>query len=251
MLNSALSLFLSVLTDLLHFWCLQVGPAGAQFGLLACLIVEVLNVRPMLKHPNQALLKLLVITLVLLLFGLLPWIDNYAHLFGFIFGFLLSYALMPYVSFGPYDRHKKICLIWVCLLSSLVLFAALVILFYVIPVYDCEVCNIFNCLPLTRDFCASQNINFKREEPIVWRKWVRLAGTVCAINFGAFAATADGNGLARIVTKLVQTRTVCPVKLWLHWKWDLFKKFSCMSPILCMGTTQFSMWTTNLKFKYM
>ncbi|KDR07543.1 inactive rhomboid protein 1 isoform X2 [Zootermopsis nevadensis] len=145
----------------------DVGPAGAQFGLLACLIVEVLNVRPMLKHPNQALVKLLAITLVLLLFGLLPWIDNYAHLFGFIFGFLLSYALMPYVSFGHYDRHKKIALIWVCLLSSFFLFVALVILFYVIPVYDCEVCNIFNCLPLTRDFCASQNINFKREEPVV------------------------------------------------------------------------------------
>jgi predicted PurR-regulated permease PerM len=146
---------------------LQVGPAGAQFGLLACLIVEVLNVWPMLKHPNRALLKLIVITLVLLLVGLLPWIDNYAHLFGFIFGFLLSYALMPYVSFGPYDRHKKIVLIWVCLLVSLFLFAVLVILFYVIPVYDCEACSLFNCIPLTRDFCASQNINFKREEAVV------------------------------------------------------------------------------------
>ncbi|GFG40974.1 hypothetical protein Cfor_02952, partial [Coptotermes formosanus] len=90
----------------------DVGPAGAQFGLLACLIVEVLNVRPMLKHPNRALLKLIAITLVLFLCGLLPWIDNYAHLFGFFFGFLLSYAVMPYVSFGPYDRQKKIALIW-------------------------------------------------------------------------------------------------------------------------------------------
>ncbi|XP_033606126.1 inactive rhomboid protein 1 isoform X3 [Cryptotermes secundus] len=145
----------------------DVGPSGSQFGLLACLIVEVLNVWPMLKHPKRALLKLMASTLVLLLFGLLPWIDNYAHLFGFIFGFLLSYALMPYVSFGPYDRHKKIVLIWVCLLFSFFLFAILVVLFYVIPVYDCEVCNIFNCIPLTRDFCASQNINFKREEPVV------------------------------------------------------------------------------------
>nr|CAD7442009.1 unnamed protein product [Timema bartmani] len=145
----------------------DVGPSGAQFGLLACLIVEVLNAWMMLKQPEQALLKLIGITLVLFLFGMLPWVDNYAHLFGFIFGFLLSYALMPFVSFGDYDRQKKVCLVWVCLLSSLFLFTALVVLFYIIPVYDCEVCSYFNCVPLTTDFCASQNINFMREEPVV------------------------------------------------------------------------------------
>ncbi|XP_044758654.1 inactive rhomboid protein 1 [Coccinella septempunctata] len=145
----------------------DVGPAGSQFGLLACLIVEVINVWPMLKHPRRALGKLLAITFVLFLVGLLPWVDNYAHLFGFVFGFLLSYALLPFISFGSYDRQKKIILIWVCLLSAGILFIFLVILFYITPVYNCKICSYFNCLPLTRDFCASQNINFKREEPIV------------------------------------------------------------------------------------
>lgn len=95
----------------------KVGPAGAQFGLLACLIVEVLNVWPMLRHPHHALFKLLAITFVLFIFGLLPWVDNFAHLFGFAFGFLLSYGLLPFVSFGEYDRQKKIFLIWVCTLT--------------------------------------------------------------------------------------------------------------------------------------
>lgn len=152
----------------------QVGPAGSQFGLLACLIVEVLNAWPMLKHPNQALCKLLSITFFLFVIGLLPWVDNYAHLFGFIFGFLLSYALLPFISFGHYDRHKKIFLIWVCLAAAWILFICLVLLFYIIPVYDCKICSYFNCLPITRDFCASQNINFKREEPAVWHIFLRL-----------------------------------------------------------------------------
>lgn len=146
---------------------LQVGPAGSQFGLLACLIVEVLNSWPMLKRPVHALLRLLGITLFLFVLGLMPWVDNYAHVFGFIFGFLLSYALLPFVSFGLYDRQRKIALIWVCLLSSTFLFAALIALFYVIPVYDCEICTYFNCLPLTRDFCAEQNINLKRDDGLV------------------------------------------------------------------------------------
>jgi len=142
----------------------QVGPAGSQFGLLACLIVEVLNCWPMLKRPEQALSKLLAITFLLFLLGLLPWVDNFAHLFGFIFGFLLSYALLPFVSFGPYDRQKKIFLIWVCLLSALFLFFLLLLLFYLIPMYDCEMCSYFNCIPITKDFCANQNINFKKDD---------------------------------------------------------------------------------------
>lgn len=138
----------------------------------------------MLKHPNQALCKLLAITFILFLVGLLPWVDNYAHLFGFVFGFLLSYALLPFVSFGPYDRQKKIILIWVCLLSAAFLFICLVLLFYIIPVYDCKVCSYFNCLPLTQEFCASQNINFKREEPVVWRMVLRFLTVIPNLFFG-------------------------------------------------------------------
>ncbi|XP_071444048.1 inactive rhomboid protein 1-like [Hetaerina americana] len=147
----------------------EVGPAGAQFGLLACLVVEVLHAWPMLRRPGRALVRLLLITAVLLLLGLLPWIDNYAHLFGFVFGFLLSYALLPFVSFGgggsglPFDRRRKVALIWVCLVSATLLFLLLVLLFYVVPVYDCEACLHFTCLPITRDFCAEQNIDFKRD----------------------------------------------------------------------------------------
>lgn len=154
----------------------EVGPAGSQFGLLACLFVEIINIWPMLKKPINAFIKLTTITLLLFIIGLLPWIDNYAHLFGFLFGFLLSYALMPFLSFNnnavnnpnnpnnsihQFDRDKKIILIWICLLSSIFLLILLIILFYIIPIYDCELCTLFNCIPLTNNFCASQNINFK------------------------------------------------------------------------------------------
>ena len=74
----------------------EVGPAGAHFGLLALSMVEVIHQWPSLKYPEMAILKIVGITAVLFLAGLLPWVDNYAHLFGFIFGFLLSYALQVY-----------------------------------------------------------------------------------------------------------------------------------------------------------
>lgn len=85
------------------------GPAGAHFGLLACCMVEVIHQWPMLRYPEMAILKLVGTTAVLFLAGLLPWVDNYAHLFGFIAGFLLSYALLPFVTLGgEYDRGRKV-----------------------------------------------------------------------------------------------------------------------------------------------
>ncbi|OXU25480.1 hypothetical protein TSAR_000272 [Trichomalopsis sarcophagae] len=144
----------------------EVGPAGAHFALLATLVVEVLHCWPMLKYPRRALTKLILILVGLLLLGVLPWVDNYAHLFGFIFGFLAAYAFMPFISFGHYDRRRKIFVIWVCLILIVGLFGLLLGLFYNVPMYECELCKLFNCVPFTRDFCASQNINFKREEPV-------------------------------------------------------------------------------------
>merc|ERR1711936_686867 len=73
------------------------------------------------------------VTAVFFLAGLLPWIDNYAHLFGFIFGFLISYAIMPFVTFGIYDRRRKLILLWICLVSAMFIFVGLILLFYVTP----------------------------------------------------------------------------------------------------------------------
>ncbi|KAK4293054.1 hypothetical protein Pmani_034216 [Petrolisthes manimaculis] len=145
----------------------EVGPSGSQFGLLACVFVEFINSWQMILNPWRVLAKLVGWTLAFFLVGLLPWVDNYAHIFGFIFGFLLSYALLPFVSFGPYDRRRKVLLIWVCLVAVAVMLTALIILFYVTPIYECKICEYLNCIPLTRDFCAEQNINFNQKLDII------------------------------------------------------------------------------------
>ena len=46
-------------------------------------------------------------TVVLFVLGLLPMIDNYAHLVGFGLGLLLGFALMPYVRSRESDRKGK------------------------------------------------------------------------------------------------------------------------------------------------
>ena len=145
------------------------GPAGAQFGLLATLIVEVLNVWPILISPWVALGKLLAIVGVLFLLGTMPWIDNYGHFFGFLAGFLLSYALMPYISFSrsSTSQTRRTVLVILCLSITFLIFLVLILVFYFTPIYDCDWCRYLTCIPFTKDFCADQNINFKKDAPIV------------------------------------------------------------------------------------
>jgi len=147
----------------------EAGPAGAQFGVVATLIVEVLNVWPILISPSVALGKLLAIVLIFFMLGLLPWVDNYAHIVGFFSGFLISYALMPYIAFDRtiHSRTRRAILIVLCLASVFLILCVLFVIFYYTPIYNCSWCKYLTCIPFTKDFCADQNINFKKDEPII------------------------------------------------------------------------------------
>ena len=145
------------------------GPAGAQFGVLACLIVEVINVWPLLIAPAVALGKLMAILAIFFFLGLMPWVDNYAHITGFITGFLLSYALMPYIAFDRslHSTTRRSVIIGLCLASVLIILSVLLVVFYYTPIYNCSWCKYLTCIPFTKDFCADQNINFKKDPPIL------------------------------------------------------------------------------------
>ena len=138
---------------------MQAGPTGSQFGVLACLFVEVIHSWRDLSNPGQAVAQLLIILVVLFTLGLLPWVDNYAHLAGFVFGFLLSFGVWP-VSF--FARRGKIVSVLVCMCASLALFVVLVVLFYVSPLYHCPNCQYFNCIPFAPEFCRSMEVVIER-----------------------------------------------------------------------------------------
>uniref|UniRef100_A0A8C7DNZ6 Inactive rhomboid protein n=1 Tax=Oncorhynchus kisutch TaxID=8019 RepID=A0A8C7DNZ6_ONCKI len=136
----------------------EVGPAGSQFGILACLFVELFQSWQILECPWRAFTKLLCVVLFLFSFGLLPWIDNFAHISGFISGLFLSFAFLPYISFGRSDMYRKRVQICVFLLVFLGLFSGLAVLFYVHQV-KCEWCEYLTCIPLTDKFCDKYDLN--------------------------------------------------------------------------------------------
>uniref|UniRef100_UPI00358F5F44 inactive rhomboid protein 1-like isoform X1 n=2 Tax=Myxine glutinosa TaxID=7769 RepID=UPI00358F5F44 len=136
----------------------EVGPAGSHLGIMACLFVELFQSWQILQLPWYALTKLLFILIVLFAFGLLPWVDNFAQIFGFASGLLLSFAMLPYVAFGRFDRYKKRFQIIVTLLIFGALLAGLIILFYIRPM-RCNWCEYLTCLPFTHNFCEKYDLD--------------------------------------------------------------------------------------------
>lgn len=138
----------------------EAGPSGCQFGILACLVGEyVMNWRRIVR-PWIGFLKLAGLVLFLFLLGLLPWIDNYAHLIGFLFGFLLAFIFLPYLSFGD-GKTRRVVTFLVCLILVIALFVVLILLFYVTPIYDCPNCSFFTCIPITPTFCQNMAVEIK------------------------------------------------------------------------------------------
>lgn len=151
----------------LHFFPLfQVGPAGSQFGLLACLFVELFQTWQVLEKPWKAFLNLSGIVLFLFICGLLPWIDNIAHIFGFLSGLLLSFAFLPYITFGTVDKYRKRIMIIVSLLVFIGLFASLVIWLYVYPI-NWHWTEYLTCLPFTTKFCEKYDL----DQTLHWWFW--------------------------------------------------------------------------------
>uniref|UniRef100_UPI0037E8B039 inactive rhomboid protein 2-like n=1 Tax=Semicossyphus pulcher TaxID=241346 RepID=UPI0037E8B039 len=136
----------------------EVGPAGSQFGLLACLFVELFQGWQILEKPWKAFLKLLGIVFFLFLCGLLPWIDNIAHIFGFLSGMLLSFAFLPYVTFGTFDKYRKRILIAVSMLAYIGLCSSLIVWFYFYPI-NWHWLEHLTCLPMTSKFCEKYDID--------------------------------------------------------------------------------------------
>ncbi|XP_070581229.1 inactive rhomboid protein 1-like isoform X2 [Ptychodera flava] len=141
----------------------EVGPAGSLFGILACLIVEVLQSWQLLEEPGKALLKLLGIIAVLLILGLLPWIDNFAAIGGFLSGILLAFTFLPYIHFGEFDRKRKVIQMIVCFILYLVLMTVGFLVFYLYPI-DCSWCYYFNCIPFTDTFCDNMDMELKERQ---------------------------------------------------------------------------------------
>ncbi|VFQ87593.1 unnamed protein product [Cuscuta campestris] len=159
----------SVLSSLFIQHSISVGASGAVFGLLGAILAELLTNWTIYSNKVAALFSLVVIIAVNLAVGILPHVDNFAHIGGFVSGFLLGFVLLLRPQFGWLERrHRRaesqikskynVCQYFL-LVVALILFiigftVGLVMLFRGESANDhCKWCHYLSCIPTSRWRC--------------------------------------------------------------------------------------------------
>jgi membrane associated rhomboid family serine protease len=78
----------------------SVGASGALFGLLGAMLSELITNWTIYTNRIAAMANLLIIAAINLAIGILPHVDNFAHIGGFLTGFLLGFVLLIQPRFG-------------------------------------------------------------------------------------------------------------------------------------------------------
>lgn len=127
---------------------LSVGGSGSLFGLLGAMLAALIKNWKVLRRPCTSIVFLLVAIFVNLFIGLLPYIDNFAHVGGLLAGLLFGLALIP-----PSPR-KNVCFnSFLAVVGGstgfIALFVGFVLFYTQFDVHDwCAWCRYIDCLPV-------------------------------------------------------------------------------------------------------
>ncbi|XP_027085141.1 RHOMBOID-like protein 2 [Coffea eugenioides] len=159
----------SILSCLFIQRSISVGASGALFGLLGAMLSELLTNWTIYSNKVAALFTLVVIIVINLALGILPHVDNFAHIGGFISGFLLGFVLLFRPQFGYLEsrqlppgarlKSKYAVYQYVLVLVALILLiigftVGLVMLFRGENGNDhCSWCHYLSCVPTSKWSC--------------------------------------------------------------------------------------------------
>lgn len=159
----------SILSALFLQKSISVGASGALFGLLGAMLSELITNWTIYTNKVAALLTLIVIVVINLGIGILPHVDNFAHIGGFVSGFFLGFILLLRPQYGWITRRNLPVEVrvkskykpyqYVLWSVSLILLVAgfavgLVMLFRGVNANDhCHWCHYLSCVPTSKWKC--------------------------------------------------------------------------------------------------
>uniref|UniRef100_A0A7N0U144 RHOMBOID-like protein n=1 Tax=Kalanchoe fedtschenkoi TaxID=63787 RepID=A0A7N0U144_KALFE len=159
----------SILSSLFLRDNISVGASGALFGLLGAMLSELLTNWSIYTNRAAALFTLIIVIAINLAVGILPHVDNFAHIGGFLTGFFLGFILLLRPQYGWVEsrlrpaegrvlsKHKAYQYVYFAL--ALILLVAgfavgLVMLFRGENGNDhCSWCHYLSCVPTSRWSC--------------------------------------------------------------------------------------------------
>lgn len=153
------------------------GPAGSILGVVAYFFVFLYFESPLLERPWKEALKLAVVCGFLFLLGFIPYIDNYAHMGGFVFGLLISGVLVPYGDFkevqkltGRDQNNKFFVVKLLMILGGLPVVILLYVLFFVLVYVVQDTWKGFSfltCIPFTSTLCIDQQVLIRNRDEFI------------------------------------------------------------------------------------
>ncbi|XP_030472492.2 RHOMBOID-like protein 2 [Syzygium oleosum] len=159
----------SILSSLFIQNNISVGASGAVFGLLGAMLSELLTNWTIYTNKAAALFTLIFIVAINLAVGILPHVDNFAHIGGFLTGFLLGFVLLVRPQFGWVERRYRPAdarvkskhmgyqyALWLIALVLLIVgfVVGLIMLFRGENANDhCSWCHYLSCVPTSRWKC--------------------------------------------------------------------------------------------------
>lgn len=108
----------------------SVGASGAVLGLIAVSLVDLLFHWRLERRPGLLLTVHIIELIIMFFIGYIPNLDNFAHIGGWLQGFLLSVLFIPVISGSRKHRVVTISLRVGALAASIVLFVVLARNFY-------------------------------------------------------------------------------------------------------------------------
>ncbi|KAH1090124.1 hypothetical protein J1N35_017381 [Gossypium stocksii] len=153
---------------------ISVGASGALFGILGSMLSELITNWTIYANKVASFVTLLVIIAVNLAVGILPHVDNFAHIGGFLTGFLLGFVFLIRPQFGWVSQRyappghsssarpkfkKYQCILWAVSLILVIvgLSLGLVMLLRGVNANDhCSWCHYLSCVPTSRWSCNTE-----------------------------------------------------------------------------------------------
>lgn len=127
---------------------IQAGASGAIFGQLGLMFVDVFVNWKRLQRPVVNLVAIIIIIILCVISGMMPGVDNFAHVGGLVVGLVGGFAFMPHLIKGK-GRWARLIVVCITFPLLVAIFGGLLYLFYGYVAkgnnIDCEWCESINC----------------------------------------------------------------------------------------------------------
>jgi len=129
----------------------SVGCSGALYGLIGCLLLDLIQSWKIIVNPWKELGKMIIVIVSSFAVGLISFIDNSAHVGGFISGILTGLIFLPTISFSKTDLRIKRAAMIISIFVTTYAFYWVFRTFYS-ENHKCTWCKYINCIDY-KDWC--------------------------------------------------------------------------------------------------